>query len=206
MLVGFSMCDGNVDKSLNKTRFFFRRKNDALMFTDNFQRVFYQEKCQVYRATVGNSYVVALLRATDISNFLHFLGSPKGNKVFQSFTIPDWIYYGSDKIKQSFLSVVIGNEGSAPSNNKWRIQFVLSKSKENVPNLLKFLNQVRAMLNHFNISSSHIQLRKQEGRQFHGRFYIKGKHNLRKFYKQFSFLYASEKQEVLNELISKEAS
>ena len=59
------------------------------------------------------------------------------------------------------------------------------------------------MLYHFGITTSHIQLRKQKGRQFHGRFYIKGKENLRKFYKQFRFLYASEKQEVLEELISR---
>ena len=65
------------------------------------------------------------------------------------------------------------------------------------------LNQIRTMLSYFGITTSHIQLRKQPGRQFHGRFYIKGKENLRKFYKQFCFLYASEKQEVLEDLISR---
>ena len=66
---------------------------------------------------------------------------------------------------------------------------------------IKLLNQIRAMLSNFGITTSHIQLRKQKGRQFHGRFYIKGKENLHKFYNEFSFLYASEKQEVLEELI-----
>jgi len=51
-------------------------------------------------------------------------------------------------------------------------------------------------------STSHIQVRKQPGRQFYGRFYIKGKENLHKFYKQFEFSYASEKQEVFEDLMS----
>ena len=58
------------------------------------------------------------------------------------------------------------------------------------------------MLFNFGISTSHVQLRKQKGRQFHGRFYIKGRENLHKFYNEFSFLYASEKQEILDKLIS----
>jgi hypothetical protein len=56
------------------------------------------------------------------------------------------------------------------------------------------------------IETSYIQLRKQEGRHFNARFYIKGKENLNKFYKQLEFSYASEKQEVLKELINRTAA
>jgi intein/homing endonuclease len=117
--------------------------------------------------------------------------------------VPDWIYHGPDSLKRTFLSIIYGNEGSKPSNNKWRIQFVLSKAKEFVPDLLLFLNQIRAMLNHFDISTSNIQLRKQKERAFCGRFYIKGKENLIRFYQKIGFLYASEKQKVLESLILK---
>ncbi len=206
LLVGFSMCDGSINRRSNKVRFFFRRKSDAELFIEYFKSIFHLENLKIKPANIGNSFVVEILQGSQAVKFLHVLGAPKGNKVFQSFLVPDWIYHGLDEIKRIFLSTVIGNEGSAPSNNRWRIQFVLSKSKEHVPNLIKFLNQIRAMLYHFGISTLHIQLRKQKGRQFYGRFYIKGKENLRKFYKQFSFLYASEKQEVLEDLISRNIS
>ncbi len=128
-------------------------------------------------------------------------GAPVGNKVFQPFHIPDWIFHGPDEVKLAFLSVIYGNEGSKPVDNRWRIQFVLSKNKENVGNLLIFLNQIRTMLNHFGMSTSFIQLRTQKRRQFCGRFYIKGRDNLRKFYNLLEFSYALEKQEVLESLL-----
>ena len=57
------------------------------------------------------------------------------------------------------------------------------------------------MLYHFGITTSNIQLRKQKRRAFCGRFYIKGRGNLIKFYSKIGFLYASEKQKVLESLI-----
>lgn len=57
------------------------------------------------------------------------------------------------------------------------------------------------MLNYYGMSTTFIQLRKQKGRQFCGGYYIKGKDNLQKFYKLLEFSYASEKQQVLENLI-----
>jgi len=138
------------------------------------------------------------------ATLLNYLGVPSGNKVFKPFLIPDWIYNGSEEIKRTFLSIIYGNEGSKPQDNRWRIQFVLSKNEKYVVNLLEFLNQARAMLAYFGITTSHIQLRKQKGRQFCGRFYIKGKNDLLKFYNKIWFAYASEKQEVLESLLKKD--
>ncbi|MFH1276377.1 MAG: hypothetical protein ABIH82_04665 [Candidatus Woesearchaeota archaeon] len=201
MITGFSMCDGHIETG--KVRFFFRRKSDSILFVNNFKKIFNREEFIIKKPNNGESYVAELRKSASASRLIQNLGTPKGNKVFQPFMIPNWIYYGPNEIKKKFLSTVIGNEGSAPSNNRWRIQFVLSKCKEHVPNLIEFLNQIRAMLYHFGITTSHIQLRKQQGRQFHGRFYIKGKENLHKFYNEFSFLYASEKQKVLEDLIKR---
>lgn len=206
MLVGFSMCDGYLDKKINKVRFFFRRESDARLFVNDFKMNFSKEEFWIRKNRNGDSYESEIKSGSSFAKFLHTVGTPAGNKVLQPFLIPDWIYHGPGEIKKIFLSTVIGNEGSAPSNNRWRIQFVLSKCKEHVPNLIEFLNQIRAMLFHFGITTSHIQLRKQKGRQFHGRFYIKGKKNLHKFYNKFSLLYASEKQEVLEKLISDDLS
>jgi hypothetical protein len=195
-LVAFVMGDGHMKSDRKSILFFFKEKNDAEKFKQNFS----QYNVKIIRKTHCYSCVIHNKR---LVKELEMLGTPIGNKVFQPFLIPNWIYYGNDQIKIAFLSVIYGNEGSKPSDNRWRIQFVLSKNEENLENLLIFLNQIRAMLNYFEISSSFIQLRKQKGRQFCGRFYIKGKKNLHKFYKLLKFSYASEKQKVLENLILK---
>ncbi|MEK6869351.1 MAG: LAGLIDADG family homing endonuclease, partial [Nanoarchaeota archaeon] len=187
MNVGFLMCDGHIKKNLQQINYFFNQKDDAELFTKYFLSVFSQEKLSL--AYHSSCFRVGICNKS-LASLFNSLGVPTGNKVYKPFLVPKWIYYGSDKIKSTFLSTIYGNEGSKPQNNKFRIQFVLSKNKDFVPNLLEFLNQVRSMLNHFGISTSHIQLRKQKRRAFCGRFYIKGKDNLVKFYNKIGFLYA----------------
>ena len=199
--VGFLLCDGHISQNLHQMRYFFNQEKDAISFREYFNLIFQHEYLQLkYRC-----YCFRLnLCGKPFATLFHYLGVPRGNKVFQPFSIPHWIYNGPDEIKRTFLSIIYGNEGSKPQDNRWRIQFVLSKTKEYVPNLLEFLNQIRAMLFHFDITTSHIQLRKQKDREFYGRFYIKGKDNLLKFYDKIGFAYASEKQEVLELLLRRD--
>jgi len=203
MNIGFLLCDGHLKKDLQRISYFFNQSKDSETFKSRFLSIFKREKASLnyhaYCFTVG-------VCNKDLAMLFNYLGVPAGNKVYKPFSVPKWIYNGSDEIKRIFLSTVYGNEGSKPQDGKWRIQFVLSKNKELVPNLLGFLNQIRTMLNHFNMSTSHIQLRKQKGRAFSGRFYIRGKENLIRFNNQIGFLYASEKQEVLESLISNRKS
>jgi len=201
MLVSFIMCDGSIDRRVNRLHFFIRQKEDIQKFTSLFNHFFPMEDFIIRPLMNGSCYSVPIARGSSFAKLLNILGAPSGNKVFQPFLVPEWIMNGSDSIKKEFLSILLGSEGSAPSHGRWRIQFVLSKSPDHIENLLLFLNPVRSMLYHFSITTSHIQLRNQKGRQYHGRFYIKGKENLHKFYKQFSLLYASEKQKILEELI-----
>jgi hypothetical protein len=196
---GFLICDGHIKKTKQLTEYCFRYENDAISFNQKLSKLFPLENTFVkFWSCCYRTYLCSV----SFAELMIFLGVPKGNKVFQAFKVSDWIYYGPDNIKLAFLSAVFGGEGSAPSNNKWRIQFVISKCEKEVSNLLFFVNQIRAMLFYFGISSSHIQLRTQKGnRQFNARFYIKGKDNLLKFYKLIGFAYASEKQEILEDLL-----
>jgi intein/homing endonuclease len=184
MLVGFCMCDGNLSKTRDRVFFYFRFERDAPVFKMNFNRFFYHENVKVIK--LKYCYGVRIY-SKSLIRLLNYLGAPIGNKIQQPFAVPDWILKGNNQIKLSFLSTIIGNEGSAPSDNRWRIQFVLSKRKKYVPNLIEFQNQIRQMLYNFEFTTSHIQLRKQKGREFHARFYIKGKENLRKFYNLLEF-------------------
>ena len=199
--VGFLMCDGHISQNLHQMRYFFNQENDAISFREYFNSIFQHEYLQLkYRC-----YCFRLnLCGKPFATLFHYLGVPRGNKVFQPFSIPYWIYNGPDETKRTFLSIIYGNEGSKPQDNRWRIQFVLSKTKKHVENLLMLLNQIRTMLFHLGITTSHIQLRRQKGRQFCGRFYIKGKDNLLRFYNKIGFAYASEKQAVLESLLRRD--
>jgi hypothetical protein len=198
-LVGFSMTDGNLDEKLTKVRFFTRYQKDADSFVNDFKQHFPKE--DFFVRDYKNHFRLDLCKASEFSRLLHQLGTPKGNKVTQPFLVPEWILNGPKEVKRSFLSAVFGGEGSAPFQNRWRIQFVLSKSEEHLQNLLNFLNQIRSMLNYFDIKTTFIQVRKQDGRHFHSRFYVTGRENIHKFYNELTFLYASEKQEAMNKLI-----
>jgi hypothetical protein len=197
-LVSFIMGDGHLKGNMSEIQFSFRYKTDAQIFRKKFLKYFFKEKMILRK---GSFCYVCALSNKEFAEILFYLGAPKGRKISQEFLVPKWIMYGSKNLKKIFLSTIIGNEGSKPQNNKWRIQFVLSKEKNHVENLLDFLNEIKELLFQFNILTSHTQLRTQPGRNYYGRFYIKGKENLRKFYNSFEFLYASEKQEVLELLI-----
>ena len=198
MNLGFLMCDGNLRKDLKYITYYFFKKEDGELFKKDFLEVFPEERLSL--TNQSHCFRVGI-SSKSLFTLFNSLGVPIGNKVQQEFLIPEWIYNGPASTKRILLSTIFGNEGSKPQDSRWRIQFVLSKSKRYVPNLLQFLNQVRAMLNYFNIPTSHIQLRKQEGRAFSGRFYIRGKENVTAFYRNIGFLYASEKQEVLESLV-----
>lgn len=197
-LVGFLMCDGHLRSTLDRCSFFFRYEVDILTFIEEYSSYFPDSK---YRKLWSSGCFRLNLRDKKVVALLHKLGAPEGNKVFQSYAIPSWIRNGRKEIQQAFLSVAYGNEGSRPWKGRWRIQCVLSKNKEHLDSLLNFLNDLRDMLLSFDITSTPIQLRKQPGRQYYGRFYISGKENLQKFYKSLEYSYASEKQEALNSLI-----
>lgn len=198
--IGFLMCDGHLKKDFRQCIYYIYEKEDAQAFVNYFNSLFPEINLSI---TQRDCYVVSLC-SKDFATIFNKLGAPSGRKVFAPFIVPNWIYHGNNSIKKSFLSTVYGNEGSKPQDNKYRIGFVLSKNKVHIPNLLYFLNQIRTMLFHFGISSSFIQLRKQKGRQFCGRFYIRGKENLTKFYNILEFSYASEKQRVLEALLKKQ--
>ena len=196
VLVAFLTGDGHMHKTT--LSFFLREKEDADKFQEylksklknKYVKLFYIKN--VYRVEFYNSFLI---------NLLTKIGAVEGNKVYSEFSVPNWILNGLEKIKKLYLATLIGNEGSSPVEGKHRIQFVMCKNERHLKNLVLFLNQIRHMLYHFGIKTSHIQVRKQKGRQFYGRFYIKGRESIIRFYKDIGFLYASEKQKALEKLV-----
>ncbi|MDO8480316.1 MAG: LAGLIDADG family homing endonuclease [Nanoarchaeota archaeon] len=196
-LVAFSMGDGHLNLNHNKLVLCFFLKEDACKFRSDFSTFFPRHSCILYK---GDGCFNCAINQYSFVQSLFLLGAPSGNKVYQSFLIPSWIVYGSPAIKKAFLSVIIGNEGSKPSKQYRRIQFVISKNEKYIEHLLLFINQIKQMLACFGINSTYTQLRKQVGRNYYARFYIRGEENLELFYRNIGFSYASEKQEGLTML------
>lgn len=198
MLVAFVMGDGHIRLNKSEIQFYFKEKRDAQQFKKDLAQTYKKLKITIRK---GDFCYYCSVCSKKLAIKLTNLGAPTGKKVSKEFLIPKHIMHGNTEIKRIFLSTSIGNEGSKPQDTRWRIQFVLSKEEQYIENLIDLLNQIREPLYQFTITTTHIQLRKQAKRNYCGRFYIKGIKNIHKFYNTFQFLYASEKQEVLESLI-----
>ena len=88
---------------------------------------------------------------------LFCLGAPMGNKTKSNFLVPNWIIE-SKRNSHLFLQGLLEDELSnvkiekKTHSNKPRLK--LAKSEELLPNLRKFLNQIRMMLYAFNVNCS----------------------------------------------------
>jgi len=102
-LVAFIIGDGHIRKNKGGAQFFFREKIDAESFKDDFLNIFYKENMQI----IKKEYCYAtIISSVSLIELLILLEAPVGNKVFQAFQIPSWIYYGNNNIKLAFLSVI----------------------------------------------------------------------------------------------------
>lgn len=196
LLLGFGLGDGSLKKDDFVLCYYFFLKADAVSFSRDLFIFFSQQSNVKFH---GGCYRVEFY-SRKLYEKLRHLGFPTGNRVKQEFLVPNWVFHGSHELKRSFLRGMFGAEGSKPFRGRRRIQFVLSKDEEYIENLLFFLNQLRSLLLFFGIASTHIQLRKQPRRAFHGRFYITGEENIRKFHGRIGFAYAAEKQLALEKL------
>lgn len=54
----------------------------------------------------------------NVFNFFNNLKAPVGEKVAQSYALPEWLINGSEKEKSEFLGALFGSDGNAPSVSK----------------------------------------------------------------------------------------
>ena len=133
-----------------------------------------------------NSWIL-YMRDSSFCKLLYALGLPKGEKVLQETQIPLWIKEGGKDIKKAFLNSLLEGELQThkvvnnPKKNKIEIiptTFGLSKIKEYKENLVEFLNELRVLLEEFNIKSTKVQkpissnIRKDGYMTYSSRFYI----------------------------------
>lgn len=142
-----------------------------------------------------------------IGYILHLAGSPFGNKITQSFLIPNWIMQGSKEIKTAFIKALFDDEGTIKTNKELLIKF--SKNKKYINSLQKFTKQIKKLLEDLGIEVTSI--RKGNiwyGKNGHTIQLILGLHgykNFVKFHKDIGFNH-KQKQKKLKIMINNYSS
>ena len=135
---------------------------------------------------------------------LHALGVPFGNKTYQRFEVPLWLFRAALWQKRLFLASFFGAEMSKPATlNKFNFYaptININKEISLSGNGIKFLNQIRYLLKELGVSSGRIAEVTElgyRGRTIGLRFGISGKSgNLIRFFETVGFEYHREKHRL----------
>jgi len=91
-----------------------------------------------------------------ISRILELLGTPKGSKVKQEFSVPNWIKKNTE-FSRIYLKTAFDCEGSVwEEPNRLRIRFRINKIEEKLDNGIRFMEELKKMLNKFNVETTEI--------------------------------------------------
>jgi tRNA-splicing ligase RtcB len=144
------------------------------------------------------------------------IGAPCGDKVTQTFYLPNWLMKAPKWVKIGFLDVLFANEIKAPCMQKRKIasisglDFRMQKSKCLMKYHLRFLNQIRELLNELYIQTSvakscNNDYTRKDGiiSQTAGFRILTNQINFIKFSNIFKFEFCDYKKEILKELTKK---
>lgn len=96
------------------------------------------------------------LDSVPLANLLSFLGAPVGDKIITPYSMPEIVKHGNKLIKREFLRAMFGCEGYGPKIKKMNFEAVslrMNKSNELRENMLEFFNELKTLLNEFEIES-----------------------------------------------------
>jgi len=101
----------------------------------------------------GNSLI---LNNATVSRLLYAAGAPKGDKIVQALKLPQWITKLSNEFKSIFLGILWSADGTKPiwSKRGFYLCFQLSKVLELKKEHENFMNEIRKLLDQFDIKSS----------------------------------------------------
>ncbi|MBM3304098.1 MAG: hypothetical protein FJY76_03295 [Candidatus Aenigmarchaeota archaeon] len=80
-----------------------------------------------------------------VGDILHLSGSPRGNKITQSYGVPEWIIKGDDDTRKSFIRALFDDEGTIKTRGK-ELLIKFSKEESKMQCLHKFMDQLAELL------------------------------------------------------------
>jgi intein/homing endonuclease len=94
--------------------------------------------------------------------FLKDIGTPIGNKTNNPFRVPNWVFKGSSELKSSYLRSMYDAEGSifCGKDKRWQITFKMAKNQILLKEGIAFFEQIRTMLQIFDIKTSPVNYSK----------------------------------------------
>ncbi|MFX0091177.1 MAG: hypothetical protein ACFFBD_05380, partial [Candidatus Hodarchaeota archaeon] len=133
------------------------------------------------------------------------LGVPVGDRVAQSYRVPEWIRKGSAMVKRAFLRSYFGAEMSTPrihKQNKKRIQTLIFKmAKTEGVSAQSLIDDIKALLKDFNVEMTTLPPTKGNIRKKDGKLSIvytcqigSSDKNLLSFFKYIGFDFATQKE------------
>ena len=184
---------------------------DWRFFYTNQQRELIDEVINNVQGVTGNTkYTLHFRKRNDcyelkfpplIGIVLNYFGAPRGKKIYQDFTIPDWITTSNKEIKQEFLRALFDDESCVRNYRKTRaIILAFGKLKRYKESLENFMNEIKKILQEFEICTGKLCLQQEYKNRIMLRFGINKKENLFKFKKYIGFMHL-KKVKILDEAL-----
>ena len=146
----------------------------------------------------GESYKYRVFNRK-ICRFLEKIGTPKGSKVTKNFLIPNWIK-NNKELSREYLRVAFDCEGSIWFEKQPKIRFGMCKIEELLENGIEFLEQMKSMLEEFDINSTKTWLIKgnnrKDGKITKGLYFKLKQTSLKQFAKEIGFSDRFKKQKL----------
>ena len=155
-IIAFINFDGHLAKDLKS--FYYSSKNisDVRLFERIIKRKFKVE-CKIKENSTGSKKQTHLcwIFNSNLTKKLNKLGAVKGDKVISAYLIPRWVI-SNREFSREFIKAAFFCEGSnkEEKNRKSRIRFSMHKSKELFKNGIDYIEQLKSILNRFDIKTT----------------------------------------------------
>jgi len=186
-LVGHAFGDGYI----HTTKLYLIYTNSSSSLLEHIRTVVSEEFGDVTVCPRRSGKGVPQLQfSANVGRALHSFGAPKGSKVHQQYSIPNWIRNGTREIKASFLSAIFDDEGYFREERD-QMQIVLKQAKiaRLEESLHRYLQGIARLLQDLGIQTSDVK-RDQTKKRFNDettiskRIWITGRTNFRQFREQ----------------------
>ena len=187
-------------KNIEEIKSFERRSQELFNITP--KRYVDSRKTWKGSGTRYQSFIIS----KPVALFLRDIGVPVGNKTNNPFTVPDWIFNGSKKMKSAYLRGLFDNERTIYSNKenkrtRWRIDLKMAKNEKIIPHGIVFFEQIRKMLLEFGVKTSPVNhcklnVRKDQSISIYLRISIE-KPSFRNFFKYVGFEHPEKQKKLL---------
>ncbi len=219
-ILGFVTGDGTITIVKNKAMIWFYGKTEDLELIRKDVEMLGYTASKIYARTrkhlINTRYAPVNFERTEYSfkvtsrsfaTLLIALGATAGDKTKNDVFLPDWIKKSVLWHKRLYLSALFGADMSSPSTvNKYNFfspTLGLNKSVKKISNLLEFMNDIKCILEEFNIESYLIEptfeYNGKKGIKYRARLIVNANpNNLIKFFSNISYEYNVMKEFLAN--------